>query len=452
MALGGGFWLKQNKVLPGAYINFVSKQKASIDSVDRGYGTMALDLDWGATNTIVRVEQSEFQTNCQKIFGYDYAHDKMKGLRDLFLNLKTLYLYRLNSEAVQAKNTLATAKFGGVRGNDISVSVQADIDESDKFVVTTFLTTDGVTKIVDKQTGLTKPSDLVDNDYVIFAKTAGTFTVSVATPLTGGTNGSEITSADYQKYIELIEPYYFNCLGYVGSDSTIQTLLQSFAKRCREDTGAKFQVILYNKQKANYEGVISTPTKVTDKGYEPGSIVYWLTGAEASCEINQSCTNKIYDGEFTVDTNYKQYELEQFIKGGMLVFHSVVDSASGDTKGDVRILADVNTFTEFTKAKSKDFALNQVIRVLDNWAYDVARQFNRVYLGKEGNDAIGQTALWGDIVKLGDTYQKIRAIKNFEDKDIKMPYEGDEKDSVVLDMEINPVVAMQKLYATTIIA
>ena len=31
MALGGGFWLKMNKTLPGAYINFVSKRKAQFD-------------------------------------------------------------------------------------------------------------------------------------------------------------------------------------------------------------------------------------------------------------------------------------------------------------------------------------------------------------------------------------------------------------------------------------
>ena len=33
MALGGGKWLSQNKILPGAYINFVSKARA--DGRDR---------------------------------------------------------------------------------------------------------------------------------------------------------------------------------------------------------------------------------------------------------------------------------------------------------------------------------------------------------------------------------------------------------------------------------
>ena len=48
MALGGGTFISQNKVLPGAYINFVSVAQASATLSDRGIVTMPLDLDWGA--------------------------------------------------------------------------------------------------------------------------------------------------------------------------------------------------------------------------------------------------------------------------------------------------------------------------------------------------------------------------------------------------------------------
>ena len=54
MALGGGIWLFQNKKVPGAYINFISKDRASVDIADRGYATMALELDWGPTGKIFR--------------------------------------------------------------------------------------------------------------------------------------------------------------------------------------------------------------------------------------------------------------------------------------------------------------------------------------------------------------------------------------------------------------
>ena len=47
MALGGGTFLTQNKVLPGAYINFVSAAKASATLSDRGYAAMGIELELG---------------------------------------------------------------------------------------------------------------------------------------------------------------------------------------------------------------------------------------------------------------------------------------------------------------------------------------------------------------------------------------------------------------------
>lgn len=46
MAFGGGTWITQNKVLPGAYINVVSAGIASAALSDRGIATMPLELDW----------------------------------------------------------------------------------------------------------------------------------------------------------------------------------------------------------------------------------------------------------------------------------------------------------------------------------------------------------------------------------------------------------------------
>ena len=46
MALGGGKWTAQNKVLPGTYVNFVSAASASDSISDRGVVTMPLSLDW----------------------------------------------------------------------------------------------------------------------------------------------------------------------------------------------------------------------------------------------------------------------------------------------------------------------------------------------------------------------------------------------------------------------
>lgn len=112
MALGGGTFLVQNKVLPGSYINFISAARASANLSDRGYAAMGLELDWGVDGEVFTVELADFQKDSVTLFGFDYTSDKLKGLRDLFLNAKTLYAYRLNS-GQKAQNDFCTAKYSG---------------------------------------------------------------------------------------------------------------------------------------------------------------------------------------------------------------------------------------------------------------------------------------------------------------------------------------------------
>lgn len=103
----------------------------------------------------------------------------------------------------------------------------------------------------------------------------------------------------------------------------------------REDVGAKFQCVLYNKA-ADYEGVINVKNRVLDEGASEASLVYWVTGAEAACAINKSLLNVKYDGAYTVGTDYKQSELEGFIRSGVFAMHNV--------SGETRVLSDINSF------------------------------------------------------------------------------------------------------------
>ena len=147
-----------------------------------------------------------------------------------------------------------------------------------------------------------------------------------------------------------------------------------------------------------------------------------------------------------MDTNYKQSELEKAITDGKLIFHRVTDAVDGDIVGDVNILRDINTFTSFTKQKNKDFSNNQVIRVLDQHAIDIARLFNKTYLGKEQNDDDGRTGLWGDVVDYEKEMQRIRAIQNFNADDVPIPQQGNGKEVVLSRYAVQPTVAMEKLY------
>ena len=55
----------------------------------------------------------------------------------------------------------------------------------------------------------------------------------------------------------MFEPYYFNTLGYAGADDTIKNLLIAFTKRCREQSGAKFQLVIHRQRPGSTMKVLS---------------------------------------------------------------------------------------------------------------------------------------------------------------------------------------------------
>ena len=305
MALGGGTFIVQNKELPGAYINFVSKTAASASLSERGIATMPLELDWGVSGEIFEVTSGDFQKKSMELFGYPYASDKLKGLRDLFLNTKTLYGYRLNGNGKKASNSLAEALYCGVRGNDLRISIQADADDEAAFHVKTILGNE----IVDEQT-VTTADALKDNKYVAW-KSGIVLEETVSMPLEGGENG-EVSSADHQAYLDKAEACLFNTMGAVVTDDATKALYTAYNKRLRDELGMKFQLVLYDYAKADSLGVISVNNKVLDDGCSAASLVYWVTGVSAGCAVNKSSQNRIYDGSFTVDTPYTQSQHMRF--------------------------------------------------------------------------------------------------------------------------------------------
>lgn len=435
MALGGGIFLTQNKVLPGSYINFISAARASVNISDRGYVAIPLMLDWGVDGEVFAVENADFQKESLKIFGYDYTSDKLKDLRELFLNAKTVYCYRLNS-GVKAANSFATAKYSGIRGNDLKIVVAVNVDDVTKFDVTTLIDTTEV----DKQT-VAAVTDLTANDYVTF-KTDAILAPTAGMALTGGTNAESVTGTQYQSFLDKIESYSFNTLGCPSTESTIISLFVQFTKRMRDEVGAKFQTVVY-KTSADYEGVISVENKVLDEGANLASLIYWVTGVSAACAVNKSNTNKVYNGEYTIDVDYKQSALETALKSGKFMFHKVGD--------EVRVLDDINTFISVTKDKNEDFNSNQVIRVLDQIGNDIAALFNKQYIGKVQNNNAGRIAFWNDLVAYNKEMEKIQAIENVVSDDIVVE-KGSDKKSVVVTNPVTPVCAMSKLYMTVVVS
>ena len=431
--LGGGTFITQNKVLPGVYQNFVSKATASASLSDRGVVGMGLELNWGVDGSVFDVTAADFQKNSLRIFGYAIDADELKGLRDLFLNCKTLHAYKLTSGGEKATNTFGTALYSGVRGNDIKTVIEKNIDDESAFDVSTYI---GKT-LVDSQT-VSSAAELKANDFVSWNPDA-VLTVTAGTAMTGGTNGTSDTTA-HQTFLDKIESYSdTNVIAYDGTQDTVKALYAAFAARMRDEVGIKLQAILYNKAADNV-AVINVKNKCIES---EAALVYWVAGKEAGTPVNASVTNDLYDGEFTVDVDYTQVQLKEALNSGEFVLH-LSDS-------EIRVLEDINSFVSVTDTMGEIFKDNQTIRIIDNIAVSVATIFVKKYLGKVPNDESGRISLWSDIVSIHRKLSDIRALENFEPADIVVS-QGDSKKSVVIESAITVVNAMTQLYMHTVVA
>jgi hypothetical protein len=432
--LGGGTFVTQNKTLPGAYINFVSATSNSNGMSERGTGAMCFASDWLAQGVVTEITAEDFLTNSTKILGHDYGDDSMLVLREFFKNGSKLYAYNLNGGGVRANNAYCTAKNAGTRGNDLKTVIAKNVDNTNLYDVSTYLST----MLVDKQTVATA-KDLVGNDFVTFQPSAS-LAATAGTNLTGGTNGTFNETQVAQNFINALEPYSFNGLCVVTDNSSVNSLLAAYTKRMRDSIGKKFQAVVFDTDNNyDYEGVIVVPNQSDE---DDGVVVAWVLGATCSCEINKSLVNTVYNGELEIDSNYTQLELEDFIKNGLFVFHKV--------GAEIRVLKDINSLTTTTDEKGDVFKNNQTVRICDQIATDYANIFNTRYLGKVPNDKSGRSALANDFTKYCNDLMTIRAIEDFTSDDIVVDI-GDTKTSVVATNTIKVVNTMEQLYMKVVI-
>lgn len=441
MALGGGIFVTQNKPLPGTYQNFVSANRAFLNLSERGFAAVPIALNWGPEG-VFTVEAEDFQKDTLKIFGYDYTAPQMKGFRDIFRGAKTLFVRRLTlTGAVAASNDYATAKYKGTRGNDIMIVITANVDNTDNFDVKTLV--GGIE--VDSQLNVANSAALKENDFVTF-KTTASLVLTAGAVLSGGDDGTGAdTGNPHQAALDDLEMYGYNTLLCLSNEDTIKSLYIEYGKRMRYDVGAKFQVVVYNATAPDNETIINVKNAAIGDGEEVFGGVYWTGGVSAGVNVNASNTNRVYDGEHTLEmtTTNTQTKLVNALEQGFYTFHRVGDQ--------IRVLRDINAFISFSPDKNEDFSNNQVIRVIDQIAIDTANIFNNRYLGKVPNDADGRISLWNDILTQRLELQRLRAVQDYDSRKLTIA-QGTQKNAVVANEEVIVTVAMEKLYITTVVA
>ena len=228
----GGIFTTENKVLPGAYINFVSKTRALGNIGERGIVAMPWYGSFGKSGEIIEISAEDFQKNCDKILGFNYSDDEMLPLREVFLGAAVVKLYRMGTgkkAAATSGDLTITALYDGVRGNQITIVVSAEVD-SDNFTVETFV--DGVLKHSQSAENI---QDLADNDFVSFSG-QGKLVQNAGIVLSGGENPIS-AGQDYSEFLSAIESEDFTVVIYPGSDETTKKLFAQFTKRLRDEEG-----------------------------------------------------------------------------------------------------------------------------------------------------------------------------------------------------------------------
>ncbi len=431
--LGGGNFTIQNKVFPGAYINFVSTASAGASMGSRGVAAIPMVLEWGPEKEVFEVTAEDFRKRCKEIFGYAMNDAAMLPVRELFRNMTKGIFYRLNA-GVHGANDYGTAKYSGIRGNSLMTIISKNVDDPSKFDVKTLL----AGREIDCQT-ITEAGELKDNSYVIFKKEAA-LAETAGLPFTGGTNGADVTGEDYAEFLEKMENASFQILCCPSADDNVKALFTAFTKRMRDEAGVKFQTVLHQYSKADYEGVISVENEAEES---VAGLVYWAAGAEAACAVNKTIENKVYDGEYTVKTSYTQAQLADAIKAGKLMLHKV--------GSEIRVLTDSNTLVTYTEEKGEDFSNNQTVRVLDQIGNDIASLFHTRYLGKISNDDAGRVSLWNDIVTYGKQLAVLGAIEAVNSEEVTVE-KGQDKRSVVVNLPVKPINSMSILYMTVVVS
>lgn len=415
--------------LTGAKINVFSERPLAIEMGQRGVVAVALPLNWCSDGF---TEFNKGDNPLEKL-GYTLDDTSLLMVREIMKRAIRVFVYNLYKGGAKAKievseGIIAEAIHTGIRGNDLSVTVDKD---GELFMVKTFLLTD----VIDTQTVKT----IADFKGNIFLKITGEGTLVPATvKLAGGTNGTKSTSA-YDNFLLKLQTKEFNVIAYTGDDSGIKSKIIDYVKYQREDED-KFIQATMGDTKADYDGIISFCNGVVLRDmttFNSDEVSAWLAGATAGAKINQSLTYDNYDNAIDVVPRFTKSEVIGKKSNGLGTFIFNNDKA--------KVESDINTFVSFTNKKNKDFCKNRVLRVIDGVAMDIKNIFDSNYAGKEDNNRNGRNRFKAAIVQYMVALQDLSAIEEFISDDVEV-LPGVEKDQVIVNLHIKPVDSMEKAY------
>lgn len=499
--MAGGTFQSQNKVRAGAYINFESVPKPMSKVGTRGIGTLPIPLSWGPQLIELYSTDLVDGSSLAKV-GLDVVDEGALILRKHLENCYKTFIYRLDANGKKAEATVGTkkftAKYAGTFGNKIQIVIEQNlyaftgsttgnfftaealqvgtviykeetldtvlgivtavgegkvtIGEGQEETLST-ATNDAITYTVQTLVdGVRKNSqvvkngtELVDNDFVEFGE-GDTLQVTAGTALVGGEDG-EVVDTAYTSYFAEMGNHKFDTMGlpYATSKAVLDAA-KLFITQQNENYGRKCKLVVLNSvSDSDYVINVINGYITTEETISPEIHVAQVTGLDAGAAINESLTyHVVADKEVAVDIINKvaDKDIEKALNAGKFILSKRDDGA-------IVIEKDINSLHTFTPKKNYAFSKNRVKRTLDEIANTAKLTWETTYIGKVDNNESGRGLYKADMVNYLNTLQNTyNAIQNFNSETDIEVLAGNDVDAVVVNLVIQPVDSMEKLYLT----
>lgn len=465
--MAGGQFTDYNKKLPGLYIRYKTVGGLTATVGERGVVAIAKRLNWGTPGQFMEINNLD---KVAEMTGQALTSDEMLFVRemtrgsDLTSGASKILLWRLeeqNSTKAQVKigNLTAIAKDPGSVGNKLKIIVapvpeskNADEDEFYQWKVDTVLNNEIVaTETVGTWAGSKDGTeafgtiaDLKGNQYVTFTGT-GAFEANVGASLTGGQD-SGVTPTAHTNFLSALGKKHFNVVIYDGNDMVLKSTYVAFVKRLCQEEGRYCVAVMSNYTNADSEYVISVNNGVvleTGETLTPEQTTWWVGGASAGANYNESLTYHQHPAAVDVATEYDNTDLGDLKEKGNFLFFK------HDNK--VLVVSDVNTHTSITEDKGKALQKNRVVRTLMQICNDLYTGYVNSYIGKVNVNPNGIRLVKGYAINYLNQIQSNEGIKNF-DGQADVTVKEYEIDSMVMGLYLQPVDSLEKLYIEMSIA
>ena len=297
---------------------------------------------------------------------------------------------------------------------------------------------DDLTNPIESLNRITSNSD--KSGKYVRVQYGGTYIVKAEGRLKGGSDGTTPDVSIYDAFFTALKTTAFDVLIYDGKDATLKSTFASFVKDQSNEEGKRCQCVL-SEYVADNECIISCASQsvTLDTGavLKPEQLTWWVGGASAGANVNESLTYSCYPGAVDIEPKLTRSEQEAQIEGGNFALISQFDK--------IQVLTDINSFTTFSVEKGKAFRKNRVVRTVFGLCNDIYKTFALYYIGAVHNDEEGRKALKAEILNLMLKYQGNRALQNVVVDDVTVN-KGVDSDAVVIEINCQPVDSIEKIY------